>query len=221
METYSGNRNYTFSLLNQTLILLAEKAIFWQETGILLIADLHIGKVNHFRKSGIAVPQITTNTDYSILNRLLQQYAVHEVVFLGDLFHSKANQACEEFAEWLMQYPHIRFTLVKGNHDILPHSFYDSAAITLHPDTLIKPPFILSHIPLTKSSDYYNLAGHLHPAVKLFGKGKQVLTLPCFCFGKTTGILPAFGSFTGNAIISPEPESRVFAIADAQIRSLN
>jgi metallophosphoesterase superfamily enzyme len=53
----------------------------------------------------------------------------------------------------------------------------------------------------------------LHPAVQLFGKGKQVFTLPCYYFGETNGILPAFGSFTGKAIIALEPESKVFAVA--------
>jgi uncharacterized protein len=219
--TFIGNGAFTFYLLNQTLILLSEKAIFWQEKGILLLADVHLGKVNHFRKAGIAVPQLASATDYIVLDRLLHQSAVQEVFFLGDLFHSKANQACEEFAEWIKKYPHVQFRLVKGNHDILSPLFYDTINIKVFTETVIKPPFILSHIPLTEKTPYYNLSGHLHPAIKLYGKGKQVLTLPCFYFGKLTGILPAFGSFTGGAIINIEPGSSVFAIAGSQVRSLN
>lgn len=185
------------------------------------MADIHLGKVNHFRKAGIAIPQIATASDYTTLDALLNQYPVEEVIFLGDLFHSKANKACEEFAAWLRQYPQIRFTLVKGNHDILPDAFFHVANITVHPDTLISSPFILSHIPLREKTSYYNLAGHLHPAVKLLGKGKQVLTLPCFCFEQTSGLLPAFGSFTGNAIIHPGPESIIFAIAGMAVSCLS
>jgi metallophosphoesterase superfamily enzyme len=38
--------------------LLIQKAIFWQEKQTLLIGDLHLGKITHFRKEGIAIPQI-------------------------------------------------------------------------------------------------------------------------------------------------------------------
>ncbi|MDO1450924.1 ligase-associated DNA damage response endonuclease PdeM [Rhodocytophaga aerolata] len=216
-----ANGAYTFSLLEQTLVLLPEKAIIWKEKGILLVADVHLGKVNHFRKSGIAVPQTVAITDYPVLDRILNQYTIQEVVFLGDLFHSQANHACVEFSKWVLNYQHIRFTLVKGNHDILPKSFYDTATISLCMQSLLNPPFIFSHTPLTEPSPYYTLCGHIHPAVTLYGKGKQVLTLPCFYFGKSTGILPAFGSFTGKAIINPEPESRVFAIAGTVVKRIN
>lgn len=218
--TISTSGAYCFSLLDQTLFLLPQKAIFWQQEGILLIADIHLGKINHFRKAGIAVPQAAAASDYTALEEILAQLPVKEVVFLGDLFHSESNQACHEFTQWLNKFPHIRFTLVKGNHDILPVSFYEAANIALHIDIFIKPPFILSHILLTEKSVYYNLAGHLHPAVKLFGRGKQVITLPCYYFGERSGILPAFGSFTGKAIIDPEPESWVFAVAGAIVRHI-
>lgn len=36
--------------------LLPEKALYLIQHKILLLADLHFGKVNHFRKAGIAVP---------------------------------------------------------------------------------------------------------------------------------------------------------------------
>ena len=32
-------------------------AIFWKEKNTLLLADIHLGKVGHFRKSGIPVPR--------------------------------------------------------------------------------------------------------------------------------------------------------------------
>jgi DNA ligase-associated metallophosphoesterase len=219
--TVDVNGVYSLSYLDQTLLLLPQKAIFWQEEKVLLIADIHFGKVNHFRKAGIAVPPIASASDYTALEGLLNLYPVKEVVFLGDLFHSNENNACEEFSCWLKQYGHIRFTLIRGNHDILQESFFHAANITVYQDTLIKPPFILSHVPLTEKGLYYNLAGHLHPAIKLYGKGKQVLTLPCYYFEQTTGILPAFGSFTGRAIISPGAGSRVFVIAGMAVRSIN
>ena len=34
---------------------------------------------------------------------------------------------------------------------------------------------------------YYKICGHVHPAVRLRGKGKQGITLPCFYFGLNFG----------------------------------
>jgi hypothetical protein len=62
---------YSLSFQDQTLLLLPQKAIFWQQEGILLIADVHLGKINHFRKAGIAVPHIATASDYTALEELL------------------------------------------------------------------------------------------------------------------------------------------------------
>ncbi|MCS6939106.1 MAG: DEAD/DEAH box helicase, partial [Roseiflexus sp.] len=63
----------------------------------------------------------------------------------------------------------------------------------------------------------YTLAGHLHPAVRLNGVGRQRVTLPCFWFGAQVGVLPAFGGFTGAALITPEPGDQVFVIADGEV----
>jgi hypothetical protein len=41
--------------------------------------------------------------------------------------------------------------------------------------------------------------------------------LPCFHFGASVGILPAFGDFTGLAIVDAEEGDSVYAIADDTI----
>jgi metallophosphoesterase superfamily enzyme len=77
---------------------------------------------------------------------------------------------------------------------------------------------ILTHEPMNEVPvGFYNLAGHLHPGVKLRGTGKQSVVLPCFYFSKHQGILPAFGSFTGIACLVPKKEDRVFVIAEDKI----
>jgi metallophosphoesterase superfamily enzyme len=67
------------------------------------------------------------------------------------------------------------------------------------------------------SSTYYNLAGHIHPGVRMKGAGKQTITLPCFYFGKNQGFLPAFGVFTVFKRIKPEPDDKIFVIAENRI----
>jgi hypothetical protein len=47
------------------------------------------------------------------------------------------------------------------------------------------------------------------------------MTLPCFYFGKDQGILPAFGSFTGMALIAPQKDDRIFVIAENKIQQIS
>ncbi len=56
-------------------------------------------------------------------------------------------------------------------------------------------------------------SGHVHPGVRLQGKGKQSLSLPCFHFTEKQCIMPAFGEFTGKFIIKPNGKDRVYVIA--------
>ena len=60
-----------------------------------MIADLHFGKVNHFRKSGIAVPVQANMKNASLLIDAIDLLKPDRVIFLGDLFHSAYNQEWE------------------------------------------------------------------------------------------------------------------------------
>jgi len=60
----------TITHLRQTLTLDARKAIFWREESILLLADLHLGKGEHFNRAGIAVPTGVQVDNFSRLQEL-------------------------------------------------------------------------------------------------------------------------------------------------------
>jgi DNA ligase-associated metallophosphoesterase len=207
-----------FEFLGQQLLLLPQKAIYWREERALLLSDLHLGKVSHFRKVGIAVPGAAALGNFQILDMLLRAFEVRKLIILGDLFHSELNLEWALFVDWLGQYPDLNCVLVKGNHDILPEVLYQNRNMVVYPETLIQYPFVFSHIPLlTPSTSGYNLSGHIHPGVKLSGKGGQQLRLPCFYFGRHQGLLPAFGAFTGKAVIRPEKESHVFVVTPERV----
>ncbi len=205
----------TITLKNQTFLLLPAKAIFWQETATLILADLHLGKGEHFRRNGLAVPRGVQDDNFSRLQELLEEFEPKRVLFLGDLFHSHLNSTVETFAIFLSTHPAVSFELVKGNHDILPPALYDNSQMVIHEPPLTEPPFIFTHYPLeVPDTRLYNLYGHLHPGVQLQGAGKERLKLPCFHFGKTQAVLPAFGAFTGLAVIRPLSDDRVFVVAE-------
>lgn len=198
-------------ILGQRLLLLPEKAIYWKEKGLLIIADIHLGKAGHFRKSGIPVSDLIHSKDIYTIEKLINLFQPKEVIFLGDLFHSDHNQGWEIFKRWVKSKAPLQFRLILGNHDVLDASCYTISNLNIC-DNLEAAPFYFSHIP--EESNLYNLAGHIHPAIGLSGKGKQRLTLPCFWFGEKRGLLPAFGHFTGSAKISLKKEDQVFVIAD-------
>ncbi len=143
-----------------------------------------------------------------------------KVVFLGDLFHSSENSDWKEFETFIATFPQISFELVLGNHDIIPAVKLSDVLDQVFESAKILPPFILSHYP-SPHEEYYNLCGHIHPAVKLKGKARQSVLLPCFIFSISTCILPAFGTFTGTQIVKPKSTDDVFIIAEGQVINFN
>lgn len=196
----------------EKLTLLPEKAIYWESQKCLLIADLHLGKVSHFRKAGIAVPIAAQSSNAERLYLLLDSLYVEEVYLLGDLFHSDFNDEWALIEEVTNRYPEITFHLIIGNHDVLHLDRYRSSRLVLT-ESLNLGPFLLTHEPV-ETEEHYNLCGHIHPGIALRGRGKQRLRLPCFYFSTNGGILPAFGAFTGLYTLSKKEEDLVYAIAN-------
>ncbi len=204
-------------LLGELITLFPQKALFWKREGILMLADLHLGKINHFRKSGIPVPHQANNRNLEILMDVIGQTRPERIVFLGDLFHSHYNPEWEVFGELVRHYTNISFELVLGNHDVMSERQYERKGIRVYDELLIGR-FLLTHHPLEEVPlNIYNLAGHIHPGVLLVGKGRQSVTLPCFHFGMHQALLPAFGMFTGLARIAPKKDDRVFVVAENKI----
>ena len=212
-----------FNLLDQDLLLLPEKAIYWQQEKALIAADVHLGKVGHFRKAGIAVPRDMEQSDLAMLSDLIFQYKPDRLIFLGDLFHSDMNSDWDWFILWRSQFPKLEIILIRGNHDIIDDSHYDKLNICLHHELLIGP-FLMLHHPLIEAklpnAEGYVFCGHIHPGISLVGKGRQHITLPCFAFGNRQAILPSFGKFTGKVALRSQKADRIFAIAKDKVLAI-
>jgi DNA ligase-associated metallophosphoesterase len=203
---------------NETVELLWQKALLWKRNGLLIIADLHLGKVNHFRKLGIPVPLKANTKNLEHLAGLMMAVKPKRVLFLGDLFHSHYNSEWETVKQLVNNFRNCSFELVPGNHDILSREQYTRSGLQLHNEQLEEGPFIFTHQPAGVVPEVrYNIAGHLHPGIQLNGKGRQSVMLPCFYFNERQAYLPAFGAFTGMARITPKENDKVFAVADGRI----
>ncbi|MBC2838515.1 ligase-associated DNA damage response endonuclease PdeM [Robiginitalea sp. SC105] len=183
--------------------------LYWPAQSTLLLSDLHLGKVMHFRKYGAAVPREALLRNFDRLSRICTQFQPRTLCFLGDLFHSHVNREWDLFEKWARE-TGSRLQLIVGNHDIISPLRYEALGFELF-QHLETGPFRLTHHP-EKSPGRFNIAGHIHPAVRLGGAGRQTLRLPCFHLRANQLILPAFGAFTGTHALDPEPGDQFFAL---------
>ena len=191
---------------------LPDRAIWWPSESTLIVSDLHLGKAAHFRRHGIAVPNAVNANTLERLSALVSSHRPRRLLVLGDLFHSEENKEWLEFQAWLAALnaePWFdEFRLVEGNHDILqPSAFIGmqlerSAQWSLGAWIFAHDPADLVNLP----DGMHGVAGHLHPALSLVGKGRQSLKLPCWWYSaeRRTLVVPTFGTFTGSVSVKPK-----------------
>jgi DNA ligase-associated metallophosphoesterase len=207
-----------FTISGQILRLLPQRAIYWSSQKMLLIADAHFGKAAAFRAKGVAVPHGTTALNLRTLNQILAMHDVHHLVFLGDFLHARESHAAATLAalqRWRLQHQALQITLVRGNHDDSAGDPPASLGFAIVDEPLLIPPFALCHHPQQLAGSYV-LAGHLHPGLRL-AHGAESLRLPCFWFGASTGVLPAFGDFTGTWLVPAQADDRLVAVAQDRL----
>lgn len=210
------------SLGGVDVYLLSERAMFLPRDRTMVIGDLHFGKVNHFRRAGLPVPLAANQRNAERLIDLLNAWKPERVLFLGDLFHSTYNDDWEVVGQIVKHFSGSLFELIRGNHDILSDRQYPRHGISVSHHVLIHH-LLLTHEPMERSTipaGQMNIAGHIHPAARLVGKGRQSITMPCFWLSENQLILPAFGSFTGLAVIRPQVHDTVYAIAEGRLIKL-
>ena len=120
-------------------------AIFWKEKNTLLLADIHLGKVGHFRKSGIPVPRKAEGVFYDKITNLKNSLNFSQIIFLGDLFHSSLNNEWFLFESWVKK-SLLKIILIKGNPDIIPKSKFRQVGIKTYDDLKIEK-FLFTHYP--------------------------------------------------------------------------
>lgn len=198
----------------------ASGALWWPAQRSLLLADLHFGKVGHFRREGVPLPQAAFDKSLRLLDRVIDVYKPDNLIVLGDLFHSRYNLELEYFRAWRRRHKAVRVQLVPGNHDTLTEGVWGDLGLEMLPVCCVLDGVELVHDhshPETVSAPSHRLSGHLHPGVRMVGGGRQSLVLPCFWFGERQGLLPAFGAFTGLHKIKPLPGDRVLVLLENSV----
>jgi len=209
-------------IAGERLVLLPERAAYWERARTLLIADPHFGKAAAFRAAGVPVPRGTTTGSLDRLDAALARTNAARVVFLGDFLHAREGREAETtrvVGEWRSGHAAVDMLLVRGNHDARAGDPGPEIDIACVDGPVVEPPFVLTHKPAVSEAGYV-LCGHVHPGARLTGPGLERARLPCFWFGRSTAVMPAFGEFTGLGDISVEPGDRVWVVAERMVMRL-
>ncbi len=189
-----GAESCLFTWGEERLQLLAERAVLLPARGLLLLADLHLGKAESFQAQGIPLPSDGDADTLNALLELVHRWRPAEVAVLGDLIHSRLGLTAELRAK-LRALPELLgcpLRLIGGNHE--RGSWIEG--LPQEPSQACGSLW-LSHQEEPRSG-WLNICGHRHP-VAVLGQGSDRLRLPCFAYDprQQTLVLPAFGALTG------------------------
>ncbi len=204
------------SIAGEAVELFAERALYWKARRRLVIADLHLGKGEVFRKSGISLPSGGTLRDLARLSGLLEASGATQLWILGDVVHGPVPESGwpRDWHRWREKHPGVAMAAVPGNHDrALSRA---GLGLELLPDRVADGPFMFQHAPgiAAEAGDGHVMCGHVHPVTPLPGlKGRW----PSFWLRSQTTVLPAFSEFTGGIPVTPTQDAGVGICAGGHI----
>ena len=199
------------------LVLRADRTLWLPEQGCLVVSDVHLGKAAVFRRHGLPVPEGDTAADLARLSAAIDETGAQRLVIAGDWFHAPAAQSpavLEAVDAWRARHVRLPVRLVVGNHDRGAAMPSPALGFAVSLEAHREGPLTIRHDPADTAPDEWTVAGHLHPVLRLRGRGPGV---PCFWLRAGGLVLPGFGTFTGGAAVTPAPEDRLFAVADTTV----
>lgn len=202
--------DYELLVAGETLRLLGDRALHWPSRGRLLVADLHLGKADVFRRAGIGMPKGGTSLDLQRLSRMLAVTGATELWILGDILHGPAPQAAwrDSWNEWRDVHASIRMVALAGNHDRALAGA--GLGIELAGTSVEEGAFVMRHEP-QQHPHLHVLCGHVHPLAALPGMRRR---WPAFWLRDRMTVLPAFSHFTAGVVPRMLSGDRLVACVD-------
>jgi DNA ligase-associated metallophosphoesterase len=201
-------------------VALGERALWWARRRTLCVADVHLGKAAAFRSAGVPVPE-SAKADLARLSGLIEKWGPERLVVLGDLLHARTGVTAAvvgAFADWRRAHRALDVLLVRGNHDVNAGEPPSEWGLRVVDGPCADGGEVrFCHDPAEAGANAGpTLCGHLHPAVRLSGRSREVRAA-CFWFGQRIAVLPAYGSFTGSHVVRPALGDRVLVVKDGEI----
>jgi len=186
------------SLLGHELELLGARAVWWPARRTAVVADVHLGKDQVFRRSGMAIPVAVLDAELAALDALVASTGCERLLALGDWVHAapiEGESWPAAIADWRARHAGLAIDLVLGNHDRHLSPWLAEWRIDAHPEPLeINGLKMFHEVDLDAPSA--GISGHLHPVAWL-RSGRERVRLPVFARRENHLIVPAFGRFTG------------------------
>ena len=204
------------------LLCLWQRMLFWPEQRTLFVADVHLGKAASFRAAGVPLPSGHSGVDLERISTLLTDYKAVRLVILGDMVHTQSSYTDaldRHFRAFRARHCEVDVVLVRGNHDRHAGDAPAEWLLQIVSEPHVLGPFSCCHEPGIANGSGYELAGHLHPALRL-QTGREGVTLPCFWQHGSGIVLPAFGSLTGNFTLRLKPDESAVVIAGQQLHAI-
>ncbi|MFT8365866.1 MAG: ligase-associated DNA damage response endonuclease PdeM [Gluconobacter cerinus] len=196
-------------LAGERIYLLPGGAVFLPATQTLVVADLHLGKGTSARSRGLLLPPGDTISTLQKVLQLVEAYFPQVLVALGDSFHDcqVGERLLDEERALIKIITRKADTLwITGNHDAIPIPGIGGEWL----EDYRLGNLILRHIPSeTIPSGKAELAGHLHPKIKIRIRG-HTMSRACFMAGEERLILPALGAYTGGLDVSNQAYQGLF-----------
>lgn len=198
---------------NQAIKLLPSGALLFPHQQVLVIADLHLGKMLALQDMGIPGHAFADLPTMQKLFQDISSFQPKKLLLLGDVFHQKSRNM-QQLVKWFFEIlaplvPKIVVTL--GNHDkgLFKADFKPNILVV---ESYKWVGIIFVHEPV---EDVFCMAGHIHPGIKI-KKGKLGQVYKAFLIHKKQLILPAYGVHTG---VNPlkYPYQHAFIIKDKKI----
>lgn len=222
MTVSTGQGELAITVAGTTLTCLSQRMLFWPEQRTLFVADVHLGKAASFRAAGVAMPTGHSGHDLDRIAALLVAYQATRLVILGDMVHAHTSYTVgldRNFRAFRASFHDVEVILVRGNHDRHAGDAPAAWGLTIVSEPHVLGPFACCHEPGRAGHSGFELAGHLHPAIRL-QTAREGVTLPCFWQHPDGIVLPAFGSLTGNFTLRLKPSERAFVIAGQQLHEI-
>lgn len=187
-------------------------ALWWPSERILVAADLHLEKgASIARRTAQLLPPYDTFATLSVMGQLVDRYAPRCVICLGDNFHdpegpSMLDPRARDMIRALMS--GRRFVWIEGNHDAAAAAVLGGESVP----ELVAGPLVFRHEPRTDGDVAGEVAGHLHPAVRVAARGRH-LRRKCFVTDGVRCVLPSIGAFTGGLDVDDQAFGALFARA--------
>lgn len=203
------------TIRDERLYVHPDRALVWPERQAVFISDVHVGKSQHFRDHGAAVPEDLEDT-VARLDRLAEGTEARHLYILGDLVHTSYAITPEieaALSGWLEK-TDARVTVVLGNHDRGMGATFRRWGMRVSTAPIVLEPFELAHEP--GPSEYFRIAGHVHPTC-ILRAGADRIRLPCLWVGDHSALLPAFSKFTAG-LEQRRDNARIFVFFDGEVR---